>query len=261
MHKIAFEFGNFTIYWYGILVALGFLAGLWTASRRALIANVAPERIVDLGPWLIVGTIVGARTLYVIFYWREEFVGESLWQMFNIRRGGLIYYGGLVGASLACVYYVRRKNLALWTMADILAPSIALGHAFGRVGCLMNGCCYGTVCDLPWAIQFPSDHPTHANAVHPTQLYEALLNLLLYLGLAWMFRRRQFEGQIFAAYLLCYAVVRAFVEMFRGDYTTLYFGIQATPAQVISIGIFAAGVALWQTLPKTGLSSRPPASS
>ena len=262
MHKIAFQFGSFTIYWYGVLVALGFLAGLWTASRRALHDGIRGETIVDLGPWLILGTIIGARGLYVISYWREDFAGNPLWQMFNIRGGGLVFYGGLVGASLACVLYVRLKTLPLWKIADILAPSIALGHAFGRIGCLMNGCCYGRVCQLPWAIRFPNQsevwrqHWLHglvgqddrSAPVHPTQVYEASLNLALYLLLATLYRRKRFDGQIFALYLLCYAAQRAFVEMFRGDYTTYYLNGHATPAQVFSIFIFAAGALLWWVL-------------
>ena len=126
MHKIAFQLGNFTIYWYGVLVALGFLAGLWTASRRALRAGIPGETIVDLGPWLILGTLVGARGLYVISYWREDFAGKPLWQMFNIRNGGLVFYGGLIGASLACVLYVRFKKLSLplFVLSDALKKSL-----------------------------------------------------------------------------------------------------------------------------------------
>ena len=248
MHKIAFQFGGFTIYWYGVFVALGFLAGLWTASRRALRHGIRAESIVDLGPWLILGTLVGARGLYVLSYWREDFAGKPFWQIFNIRGGGLVFYGGLIGASLACVLYVRWKKLPLWKTADILAPSIALGHAFGRIGCLMNGCCYGRACALPWAIQFPYGHATYPNRVHPTEIYEAALDFVLYLFLAWLFRRKRFDGQIFAVYLLCYAVLRAFVESFRGDYTTYYLGGHATPAQVLSIFIFMAGALLWRAL-------------
>lgn len=248
MHKIAFQFGGFTIYWYGVFVALGFLAGLWTASRRALRHGIRAESIVDLGPWLILGTLVGARGLYVLSYWREDFAGKPFWQVFNIRGGGLVFYGGLIGASLACVLYVRWKKLPLWKTADILAPSIALGHAFGRIGCLMNGCCYGRACALPWAIQFPYGHATYPNRVHPTEIYEAALDFVLYLFLAWLFRRKRFDGQIFALYLLCYAVLRAFVESFRGDYTTYYLGGHATPAQVLSIFIFMAGALLWRAL-------------
>jgi len=248
VHKIAFQFGSFNIYWYGVLVAIGILVGLWTASRRALHDGIQGETIVDLGPWLILGTIIGARGLYVISYWREDFADKPLWQMLNIRGGGLIFYGGLMGASLACILYVRFKKLPLWKIADILAPSIALGHVFGRIGCLMNGCCYGRVCDLPWAIHFPKDHETHGLGVHPTEIYEALLDSCLYLFLVRVFRRKKFDGQIFALYLLCYAVLRAFVEMFRGDYTTYYLNGHATPAQVLSIFIFAAGALLWWVL-------------
>lgn len=248
MHKIAFQLGGFTIYWYGVFVALGFLAGLWTASRRALRDGIRAESIVDLGPWLILGTLVGARGLYVLSYWREDFAGRPLWQVFNIRGGGLVFYGGLIGASLACVLYVRWKKLPLWKTADILAPGVALGHAFGRVGCLMNGCCYGRACDLPWAIRFPYGHATYPNRVHPTEIYEAVLDSILYLFLAWLFRRKKFDGQVFAVYLLGYAMLRAFVESFRGDYTTYYFGGHATPAQVLSLFIFAAGALLWWML-------------
>ena len=251
MHKIAFQFGSVPIYWYGVLVALGLLAGLWTAGRRAPLSGIRGETVIDLGPWLILGTILGARGLYVLSYWREDFAGRSLWQIFNIRGGGLIFYGGLIGASLACILYLRFKRLPLWKVADVLAPSIALGHSFGRIGCLMNGCCYGRACDFPWAIHFPNDHPMHGTGVHPAQIYEAVLNLGLYAALAWMYRRKKFDGQIFAWYLMLYAVLRAFVESFRGDYTANYSQIQATPGQMLSIPIFAAGVLLWWVLSGT----------
>src|SRR5438105_2522628 len=137
------------------MVALGFAAGLWTASRRALLQGVAAEKILDLGPWLIVGAIVGARALYVITFWNKEFAGKSIVEIIAVWHGGLVYYGGLIGASMAFILYARLKDLPLWKGADIMAPSIALGHVFGRIGCLLNGCCYGRPCSLPWAITFP----------------------------------------------------------------------------------------------------------
>jgi len=161
-----------------------------------------------------------------------------------VQRGGLVYYGGLIGAALACLLYARVKHLPLWKLADVLAPSIALGSVFGRTGCLLNGCCYGRACTLPWAIHFPPGHETYPNGVHPTEIYDALLNLVLYLGLAWLFRRKKFDGQVFAAYLMCYAVTRSIVESFRGDYTPVHLHGGLTPAQLVSIGIFAAGAAL-----------------
>jgi len=256
VNKVAFQLGNFTIYWYGVLVALAFLAGLWTASRRAALSAIRGEIIVDLGPWLILGTLIGARGLYVISYWREDFAAKPLWQIFNIRGGGLVFYGGLIGASLAYALYVRFKKLPFWKLADILAPSIALGHAIGRIGCLMNGCCYGRVCSLPWAIQFPYGHETHPNRVHPTQLYESLLNLGLYACLAWRFRNKKFDGEIFSFYLLGYAPLRAFVEFFRGDYRTYYLDGRATPAQMLSIAIFALGAWLWWWLSNAAKKSQ-----
>ncbi len=250
MHKIAFRLGSLSIHWYGVLVALGFLAGLWTASRRGLRDGVAAEKIIDLGPWLMLGTIVGARTLYVVSYWREQFASQPLWEIFMVHHGGLVFYGGLIGASLAGIIYIRAKKLPLWKLADILAPSIALGHAIGRIGCLMNGCCYGRACDLPWAIRFPADHETHGAPVHPTQIYESLLNFALYAALAWLYRRKKFDGQIFATYLVGYAVLRTFVETFRGDYPVYYLGGMVTPAQLVSVGILGAGLLLFWKLPR-----------
>ena len=247
MHKVALQLGDFTLYWYGVLVALGFLAGLWTATRRGLRDGLPGERLADLGLWLMVGAIVGSRLFFVISYWREDFASKPLWEIFMIRRGGLIFYGGLVGASLACVFYVRARQLPLWKVADALAPSIALGYVFGRLGCLMNGCCYGRACDLPWAIHFPNDHATYPQGVHPTQLYEALMNLGLYGALAWLYRRKQFDGQIFAAYLIGYAALRSMGEFLRGDYAVRYLGGWATPAQLFGIVVLAAGLGLWYT--------------
>jgi len=108
----------------------------------------------------------------------------------------------------------------------------------------MNGCCYGYKCDLPWAIHFPADHATAGAAVHPTEIYDALLNLGLYFFLAWLFRRKKFDGQIFAAYLLCYAVTRSFVEYFRGDYNDAHHHFGLTPAQLVSVPIFITGLVL-----------------
>ena len=250
MQKVAFHIGPLTVHWYGILVALGFLFGLWTASRRALRDKISPEAVYDAGVWLLVGAIVGARTLYVISYWREDFAGRPLTEIFKVQQGGLVFYGGLIGASLAFIAFVRRRKLALWPFADTLAPSIALGNALGRLGCLMTGCCYGRACDLPWAVRFPADHATHSTPVHPVQLYDSLLNFALYFALAWLHRRRQFPGQVFAAYLMSYAVLRSFVESFRGDYSAAHVHGGLTPAHLVSIAIFAAGCVLLWVLPR-----------
>ena len=232
--------------WYGVMMALAFLAGLWTATRRARLANVHGEIIADVTMWLMAGSIVGARFVYVTTYWKQEFAGGPFSEVFMIQHGGLVYYGGLIGASVAGFGYLVWKKLPIWKIADILAPSIALGSVFGRIGCLLNGCCYGRACDLPWAIHFPADHETHGAGVHPTEIYDALLNFILYLALAWLFRRRKFDGQILALYFIGYAICRTTVEFFRGDYPAdhIHAGI-FTSAQLVSAPILIVGIVLW----------------
>jgi len=244
VHPIAFKLGSFTIHWYGVMMALAFIAGLWTAMRRARREKISGETIADVTLWLMIGAILGARFVYVTTYWKEEFADQPLSEIFMIQHGGLVYYGGLIGAAIAGIIYIRWKKLPLWKIADIVAPSIALGSMFGRTGCLLNGCCYGRPTGLPWGIRFPADHPTGGVPVHPTEIYDGLLNLVLYFFLAWMFRRKKFDGQIFATYLLCYAITRSFVEYFRGDYTNLHYHLGLTPAQWIGVPIFVTGLAL-----------------
>src|SRR5450432_525256 len=227
------------------MIALAFVFGLWTATRRARRENISSEAIADVTLWIMVGTILGARAAYVLTYWNDEFAGQPVSEIFAIWHGGLVFYGGLIGAIITGAIYLRWKKLPLWKTADVLAPSIALGYVFGRIGCLLNGCCYGSACDLPWAIHFPEGHETYPHGVHPTQIYDSLLNLVLYLALAWLYRRKKFDGQIFALYLMCYAVTRSVVETFRGDYDAAHRHGGLTPAHLVSIGIFAAGAVLY----------------
>jgi phosphatidylglycerol:prolipoprotein diacylglycerol transferase len=256
VHPIAFQLGSFTIHWYGVMIALAFLAGLWTATLRARRENIPGEKIADVVLWLMAGSIIGARVVYVTTYWKDEFAGQPLSEIFMIQHGGLVYYGGLVGAAIAGIIYIRWKKLPLWKIADIVAPSIALGNAFGRIGCLLNGCCYGRACNLPWAIRFPADHVTHGVPVHPTEIYDALDNFILYLFLAWLFRRKKFDGQVFATYLIGYAVTRTIMECFRGDYPPDHIHYGLTPGELVSLPIFIAGLALAAVLsrrePKRG---------
>lgn len=248
MHPIAFRLGPLTVHWFGVALAVAFLAALWTAVRRAPLTGISGEKISDAGLWLILGAVLGARSLYVATYWRESFAGQPIWEILMIQKGGLVFYGGLAGAALAGILFARTQKLALWKIADIFAPSIALGYVFGRIGCLMNGCCFGRECDLPWAIHFPSDHATAGAPVHPTQIYDSLLSLGLYALLAWLYRRKKFDGQVFATYLMVYAALRSFVELFRGDYSEAHRHAGLTPAHLVSVGILAAGVVLFAVL-------------
>jgi phosphatidylglycerol---prolipoprotein diacylglyceryl transferase len=252
VHKIAFTIGSFEVAWYGVLLAIGFLAGFWLAARRAPRTGVDPNTVYDLIPWLLIGSIVGARTLYVISYWKQDFANAPWWEVLMVRHGGLVYYGGLLGAIAGVILFAWRKHVNLWRLGDVLTPSIPVGYFFGRFGCLMNGCCYGSPTNLPWAIHYPPDHPswraieaTQCSGVHPTQIYDSLLNLILWCGLAWLYRRKKFDGQVFAVYLMGYAIFRSIVEMFRGDYPVYYLGGFITPAQLLSVAIIIAGIGLY----------------
>ena len=250
MHPIAFQLGPISVHWYGVMIALAFLAGLWTATLRAKREKIHGEIIADVTLWLMAGGIIGARFAYVTTYWREQFASQPISEIFKIYHGGLVYYGGFIGATVSGMIYIRWKKMPFWKIADILAPSIALGSVFGRIGCLLNGCCYGRQTDLPWAITFTNPQANELSGtplgipLHPTEIYDALLNLVLYVFLAWLFRRKKFDGQVFATYLLCYAITRSVVEYFRGDYTVLHYHLGLTPAQWIGVPIFVAGLAL-----------------
>ena len=167
-------------------MAAAFLAGLWTATLRARRENISGERIADVTLWLMIGAILGARIVYVTTYWKQEFADQPFSEVFMIQHGGLVYYGGLIGATVAGTFYILWKKMPLWKTADIFAPSIALGSVFGRIGCLLNGCCYGRACDLPWAITFTNPEANKYSGtplgipLHPTEIYDAVLNFVLY---------------------------------------------------------------------------------
>jgi len=137
VHPIFFHLGSLTIRWYGVMMALAFFTGLWTALRRARMANVSGDAITDVTLWLMLGGIAGARIVYVTTYWKQEFADQPFSEVFMVQHGGLVFYGGLIGAMVAGLIYLRGKKLPVWKIADVLAPSIALGSVFGRIGCLL----------------------------------------------------------------------------------------------------------------------------
>ena len=251
MRPILFDMGGFSIHTFGLLVGLGFVAGLWVASRLAVRVGFKPELVYDLAvPWIIVGALIGARTVYVVTYWKQDFAGHPWHEALAVWRGGLVYYGGLIGGTLAAVLRLRRLGLPIWKVGDCLAPGIALGHVFGRIGCLFNGCCFGRHANYPWSIRFPVGSIPGNLPVHPTQIYEALLNLALAGALAWFHGRRRFDGQVFSLYLIAYAFVRSFTEFFRGDYSVTSAPLSGilTPGQSTSVGTLAGGIVLYLVL-------------
>ena len=248
------------IAWYGICLATGFMLGLWTAGRRGMRIGLNAEDISNLMIWMFVGGVVGGKALFLLNHWEEFQRSENAMQML---RSGWVFHGSLIGACVGIWLFIRRTDMPLWATFDTLAPSFALGHAIGRIGCFMNGCCFGKTCDLPWAVQFPAgtmphnlhvkndlieQAAAHSAHVHPSQIYEFILNMMLYGFLAWLFRQRKFDGQIFAAYLLGYAVIRFGVEFARADDRGWLWFSSLTSGQGISIVLLGLGAFIWWKL-------------
>ncbi|NTU59836.1 MAG: prolipoprotein diacylglyceryl transferase [Deltaproteobacteria bacterium] len=244
MHPIFFEWGRIHLYTFGVFVALGFAAGMWIGGREAKRFGVDPEAFHDLCFTILVSAIVSARLFFVVVEW-QHFVGNPL-RIFAVWEGGLVFYGGFIGAAVAALWVVRRRGLSAWDTADAVAPGLVLGQALGRIGCFFAGCCYGASCDLPWAVTFQD--PRRAGdvplgvPVHPTQLYEAAGDFALFALLYFVVgRKRRFSGQLFGLYLTLYPVLRFVVESFRADPRGALGPLSTS--QALGIPIFLSG--LW----------------
>ena len=249
MHPILFEipqiaFGNWTIgpipiRMYGLMIGIGFLLAITFASRRAKKEGIEPDRILDLGVYLLLAAIVGSRLLYVLTDLRE-FTANPL-DIFAIWKGGLVFYGGLLAAVPVGVWYVRKHKLPVWKTADILAPFIALAHGFGRLGCFFAGCCYGAPCNGPVCNTFNDPHSLAPQGVplYPTQLMESAGEFLIFGVLMLLWRHRKYDGQLFWLYPLFYSVLRFIIEFFRGDAIRgVYFGGAISTSQIIAVFMF-----------------------
>lgn len=243
MYPILFKFGPLTIHTYGLFVALGFLVGLVLAVRQARREGILVQKIVDLGFYVLLASIIGSR-LFFVFLNLSYYMNNPL-DIFKIWEGGLVFYGGVLLAIPIFVWYVRRKNLGLWRTADIFAPSIAIGHAFGRIGCFSAGCCYGKIAEsLPWSVIFTNPEclaPINV-PLHPTQLYEAVGETINFLILLTLRKYKSFNGQLFLSYILVYSVLRFTIEFFRGDVERGYITGNLSVAQGISILMFAGAI-------------------
>lgn len=246
MCKVAFHFGSLTVYWYGIFVAIGLVAGLWTASRFSARKGINPDVIIDSGVWLILCGVIGARLYYVVANWRSTFADQPWYEIFMIQKGGLVFYGGLAGGLFGAWLFSKYKKIPFFRLLDVLALGLPVGHFFGRIGCFMNGCCYGKPSNLPWAVHFPISHETGGVGVHPTQIYESGLNVLLFLWLMRYFKNTDRDGYVASCYLMSYSILRFNVEFFRGDYPADQMVLNGvlTPAQALSVAIFCAGLVI-----------------
>ncbi len=250
------EFGFVELRWYGVMMALAFLSGVFHCTY--LSRHIGKDRMLmsDLVFWTMIAGLVGAR-LASVFSNPSEYLREPS-QILAFWRGGLVYYGGLAGAAAGLLVFARVRRERVLPLLDVVGVALPLAHAIGRVGCYLNGCCFGTLSSGALAVVYPPRSAVsveHFNrgliasdllpskAVHAVQLYEAGLNLLLYFGLLWFFFRRKSNGSVIALYAMFYGVIRLVTEVFRGD-DRLALG-PVTAAQLFSAALFLAGAGLW----------------
>ncbi|MEW6535767.1 MAG: prolipoprotein diacylglyceryl transferase [Candidatus Auribacterota bacterium] len=273
-----FQLGGITIYSYGLMVAIGFIIGIYFGVRRARLLGENPQNILDMCLTIMIASIAGARLCYVltnIDYYRDHII-----EIFFLQKGGLVFYGGVLSAVIASLIFLKIKKLNIWLYFDILSPSLAIGHALGRVGCFLNGCCYGRIIkadSLKWlGVEFPRttetvhlsngsitsdivgapaylDHlnhgwidnaSTHCLPVYPTQLISAVVNLSVFFCLLYIFRKRSFNGQVWWSYTMIYAMSRFCIEFLRGDNPPVppFF---LTFSQTMAIVLFIIGAVMY----------------
>ena len=240
--------GQITIYTYGVLLAAAYLVGLKLAMVRAEARGLDSAKVLDLGIYIIISALIGAKLLLVVTDFRVFRADPA--ELLTLARSGGVFYGGLILAVTVALWYIRRAGLPLWTTCDAFAPGIALGHVVGRFGCLFAGCCYGKPTSRSWGITF-IDPFAAANVgtplgipLHPTQLYEAgseFLILMILLGTEP--KGRRFAGRTFWLYLLLYAISRFIIEFYRGDprgsvgmfSTSQFISIILTPLAIVML--------------------------
>ena len=260
MFPILFHIGKIPVRAYSTLIIIGFLIGVVRATRVAARRmetepegsprRISPETVQDIGMLSLLAGIIGARVLFVLLDWKS-FAGRPL-DVFKLWEGGLSLHGGMLFVILFLLGYCRKKKLSFLAVADLVTPSGAITYAFGRVGCFLNGCCYGSVCDLPWAVRFHAeDNPLGelTPPSHPVQLYGTLINLLFFVGLVWWEKRPHRDGDLFWGYIGLYGLYRFGVEAFRAGATSTYLipSLHFTDTHLISIvmGIISLAGLAW----------------
>ena len=247
--------GGVPVYGYGFMMFLGFVCGGWWATVRARSVGIPTEAIWDAGLWIFFGGVAGARLFYLVQYRDRVFANKHgsdlIKAAVNLSDGGLVFYGGMVLGAVAYWIYCRRSGMNPLLLGDVAMPSVFLGMACGRFGCLLNGCCFGDRCELPWAIQFPRNsvpfnalvnrgfldpQAAYSLPLHPTQIYSSINALVLAAITAAYFRSRPRNGAVLAVGFIAYPISRLVIELLRGDEMG-QFGTSLTIAQWVSLGV------------------------
>ncbi len=239
-----FRIGPFAVRWYGLMYILGFASSyflvLHQVKKKAL--GITKAQIDDIYFYLVLGLLVGARLGYVLFY-NLSFYLENPLEIFVLWHGGMSFHGGAIGTFVLGYWAMRRRGISFLTMADLIIPTAPLGLFFGRIGNFINGELFGKPSNLPWAMVFPEGG---AVARHPSQLYEAALEGLLLFAILWFYKdRKKRDGDVFALFLILYAVFRTFCEFFREpDVQVGYIMGLLTMGQILSLIMLAIGLVL-----------------
>ncbi len=232
MYPVICQFGPVTVYSYGLMLAIAAVVCTFLAARDAKKVGILPEVISDFAFWTIIAGVLGARLFYVLLNYR--FFMENPLEIVMIQNGGLAWHGGLIAATLSGIRFIRKKGLHLPTMVDLVAPYAALGESIGRIGCFLNGCCYGR--EVSWGIYFPVHH-AH---LHPTQLYTMAGLFVLFLILRRYQSVNKIPGDVFALYLFGAALLRFVIEFFRADHYVLVLGLSVY--QWVCVALIAIAV-------------------
>ena len=296
MHPVLFSILGYPVHIYAVMIALAFVVGIWMAARYGERHGLEKAMILDLCWWIIVSGLVGSRLAFIAVEWKqywypcfdfahfdELFPDRAITEpdctrILRFWNGGLVFYGGVIGAMLTMAWFLRREKLSFWPVADALIPSLALGQCFGRIGCFAAGCCFGQPTDAAWGVEFPAGSmpfrhhvdvglidldAAHSATIHPVQLYDSFAGLLLFGLLLWIRRRKRYDGTVFVWWLLLYPIWRSSVELFRGDVERGYLTEIVLPgfnrllglpvdnptflstSQFISLGMISVGIGLW----------------
>jgi phosphatidylglycerol:prolipoprotein diacylglycerol transferase len=232
---------------YGLTLAIAYLTAIWLLRRKAIAEGLPEQKILDLSLYILAAAILGAKLLLIVVEWRHYFSQPR--DTIEVLRSGGVFYGGFICATIVGIWYMRKHRLPAWRIADMGAPSIALGEAIGRWGCFAAGCCYGREWHGPWAVTF-HDPFARENVgtplgvpLHPTQIYLSLNAFVIFLLLQWTYRRKTFDGEVFWLYVLLYSITRGIIEIWRGD-AVRGFVIPGVLSTSQFIGVLAALLSL-----------------
>jgi len=247
-----FQIGNFYLPTYGLLVASGVLLGLWISVRNSEKQGLNGDDAWNLGIFMVLAGILGAKILYVINDWGSIFRSwKDIFSLNTLQAGG-VFSGGLIAALAVGAWYMRSRRMPPLRTVDAFAPGLALGHVLGRFGCFSAGCCYGKPTNHFWGVIFHDPLAREVSGtplgvrIEPTQLIEAAAEFLNFLFLTWLLGRKKFDGQVFAAFIMLYGVERFFIEFLRGDEGRgEVFGGLMSGTQLISIFLVLGGGLIW----------------